>query len=102
MNLTETLIMRRDALNAIIAQHSNPTHALDAIATYCDDPAAISSPSLLDNLTIFFRDKDEEITSAGELIYLIGGIDLGTEFCIMNELCARCFTHLDICDCSTS
>lgn len=92
-----SLIARRDAFNAIMAAHSNPDHALEAIGAYCDDPAAISSPSLLDNLAIFFGDNEAEITIAAEKIYMIGGIEFGKRFCAMNELCAIHFSDIENC-----
>jgi hypothetical protein len=101
MNLDEwerSLITRRDALRAIIAAHQGrESDALEAIADYCDDPAAISSPGLIEDIETFFGEWEREITTAAEKIYMIGGIELGKQFCAMNELCAQHFCDLEIC-----
>jgi hypothetical protein len=102
MNLNEwaaSLIARRDALNDIMIKFASEGGALTAISDFCDDSDSIPDPELRDLMLTLLGDAIE-ITAAAEKIYLIGGIDLGTRFCLMNELCARCFSDLEVCDCS--
>lgn len=96
----ESLIARRDALNAILLRFTSEGGALTAIADYCDDPASLSSPSMIENINTLLGTNDEDdhdITLAAEMIYLIGGPEIGKRFCDRNELCADHFSDPENC-----
>lgn len=95
-----SLIRRRKALDAIMVRFTSEGGFLTAISDYCDDRGSITDPAMISDLTIFFRNETPEITLAAEKLYLIAGIDIGTRFCAMHELCTRCFSDLEICDCT--
>lgn len=61
---------RREALNLIFLKHSSTSAAISTILDYLDDPAAISSPSMIEALDIVNgADPDfADITQTAELI----------------------------------
>lgn len=61
---------RLDALHRIIMLHTSWNWAISCILDYLDDPAAISSPSLIADLDIVIGGDPEfsDITQAHELI----------------------------------
>lgn len=91
-----SLIVRRDALNDIRLRFESDGGMLTAIGDFCDDSDTIGDADMRD-LMITLLGIDFDITSAAETIYLIGGIDLGTRFCAMNELCADHFCDIENC-----
>lgn len=90
-----------DALNAIIAAHSTPRDAATTISDYLLDPAAISSPSLIENLdtliTTIATDPDD--TDDAEILDALAMInpDFALIFAAANELCPLHYCDLQIC-----
>jgi hypothetical protein len=88
-----------DALATIINAHTDLADAASTIIDYLDDPAAISSPSLINALDSLIDDAPEpDITAILEMITPLDA-DLAREIADQGELCPTCFSDLDICDC---
>lgn len=90
---------KNDALNTIINSHATPRLALEAIADYCDDPAAISSPTIIAAINDLLATNDEDdhdITLAAEKINDINP-DLAREFAMITDLCPHHFCDPDNC-----
>lgn len=90
------LAERHSALARILDAHTNIDNALTAIADYCDDPAAISSPSLIADLDTLLDDTMPDITLAAERLDDLN-TDLARRFAELTDLCPSHFCDPDNC-----
>lgn len=74
-----------DALDLILIKHFSQGGAATTITDYIDDPAAISSPSLITALDALLGDEPE-ITEAHELIKTLNP-SLAADIALRAELC---------------
>jgi hypothetical protein len=97
------------AIDTIIVAHDwNIDNAATAIFDYTEDPAVISSPSLIDALDVLLinaynSDEDDEgygngfdLTAVAETIFNHNPA-LAVAFAALAELCPNCFSDLDVC-----
>lgn len=88
---------KNEAFNAIIAAHLSPRFAMNTICDYLDDPAAISSPSMIDALDALLGDPDDtDTTETAEMIAAINP-SAAAIFCEYAELCPIHFSDPEIC-----
>jgi hypothetical protein len=92
----------KDAIDTIILAHTSIGGAATMICDYLDDPAAISSPTLINAMETLINELDEpdnaDITAILELITPLNA-DLGEEIAMRAELCPTCFADIEVCDC---
>lgn len=98
MNFNET--NRADALSSLIASHMTLGGTASTITDYIDDPACISSPSMIELLdTVIGSDPDDaEITELHEWLTKINP-DLATQIALRAELCDACSSDAECCTC---
>lgn len=92
----------RDALTTLRLAHSSIGGTATTISDYLDDPAAFSSPTVINAMTELINSLDEpddcDITAILEMITPLEP-DLAEEIAKREELCPSCFSDIEICDC---
>lgn len=93
--------LARQTLRAILDAHSTLTSAAECLTDYIDDPAAISSPALIDDLDALLESLaiDADDTDATEIAETIAPIHpaFAREFAMINELCPDHFCDFENC-----
>lgn len=89
---------RRAALNDIFLAHSSTSAAISTILDYLDDPACISSPSLIENLDIV-NGATPDFADITQTVELISEFDRETALtlCARAELCPIHFSDPESC-----
>jgi hypothetical protein len=92
----------RDALTTLRLAHTSIGGTATTISDFLEDPAAFSSPTVIDAMTKLINSLDEpdncDITAILELITPFEP-DLAEEIANREELCPSCFSDIEICDC---
>ena len=89
---------RRAALNTIFLAHSSTSGAISTILDYLDDPAAISSPTMIEALDIV-NGADPDFADITQTIELISEFDNETALtlCARAEICPIHFSDPENC-----